>query len=649
MVHSTSYIWRKLSSRNADERHGKVKRVKTSIKVVIMLAILLLYIVVPSPLTKRLQFTSKSEGHKLRDATFEQREKILPTPLELTCSSTTPDNKSLATMKLSIRDIASQVCPNIIDNVADKSDIVRSIRGLSQGNWEEAFTLHRSLANNGSLTLAKGFHDTEFRGLSIREMALIELFTSKILDIILSETILIDLPELDNFIAAMEADETDADNIKFIYLAEFSGCTSVSNSRYGLNMVLNLAQSLKNANIPRKKMMFYTWDASCIKEAKKYPELFVLDVQQLALLFPICQRDLDSASRVVLTWEILKRNVSIFNIDADAVFFKQFPASYMAADIAGATYSSVESSIVNGAYRGTDAYLDPHLFNNFGQWWWKATPSAKSVFRDYLKFTVSDVIGSSPGKQSWHCDDQNAFARFLQIRQVFSRIRSVSSGIHKNPVNPVGDIDFRVFEPELFPMASLAMRGWLSSEAVSLHMTTYGAWKVFGLRELGLWYLDDLQSWSPQNLAIGERFVKLQRNEAPYSQEKELDDLISLIAFARLHTLTFIMPWFVCDYTVSKELVNPKLENRCTFEFHYDFSGLVALGVPFIFENEVEKVLGENPRTVSVDFSSDNIKKCSLCLLHLDQNISYKLPMVEEHKGVVRNAIMPNPRVHGCC
>jgi hypothetical protein len=118
-----------------------------------------------------------------------------------------------------------------------------------------------------------------------------------------------------------------------------------------------------------------------------------------------------------------------------------------------------------------------------------------------------------------------------------------------------------------------------------------------------------------------------------------------------MHNLGYVMPSFLCNYTLSKDIVHPNYKN-CTFDFHYDFSTLSELDVPFIFNNEVEKVLGLDYKQFEVDLRMPKMKRCSVCLLHLsvkDLNQNAPPEQLKQRAENIKKFISPNPRSHGCC
>jgi hypothetical protein len=151
-------------------------------------------------------------------------------------------------------------------------------------------------------------------------------------------------PELDAAVARVTRGQQPG--TQFAIFSEFSRCSAPTNVRYGRPIAQNLRANVKRTWGADAEVIFATFDKSCLPEAAQrarrnaaedseehnqaLPFVLYSRLTEQNLALSHCSRDMDSVTRALWTWEIVKRGASVVNSDPDVVFFRRIPPEYIA-------------------------------------------------------------------------------------------------------------------------------------------------------------------------------------------------------------------------------------------------------------------------------------------------------------------------------
>jgi hypothetical protein len=429
---------------------------------------------------------------------------------------------------------------------------------------------------------------------------------------------------------------------KFAIFSEFSRCGSPTVSRYGMRIAENLRANIKQSWGSEADVIFATFDPSCSHEgvtsqSSPHPLPFVLYSRITAegLVLAHCSRDMDSVTRAMWTWEIIKRGVSVVNTDPDVFFFRPIPSDYfMDSSMALTSYTSSQLVFC-------DACEQPQHLQCLGLNTVNAHLHGPAVNSLLYASILTDVAGaesfdffgqdgkarigycdegsSSPQycnelKHSrwaaWRCDDQFAFYKIRDSMLQAGVVRALRSGPHKETlINSTGYLTLRVLSSSEFAMARTWLRGHRTGNEIALHMATFIGDKVNGLREEQLWLVD------PPSYFTGS-FVELSQTSmsAARSLDEEKQLLLLLLRFGTVLNRTVILPSFKCEFTpvvnrgswgwpfrtlwdkvyaiYDEWGMEGSFRNRsrwqtingdssCAYYFHFDYRALESAGIAF--------------------------------------------------------------------
>jgi hypothetical protein len=458
---------------------------------------------------------------------------------------------------------------------------------------------------------------------------------------------------------------------RHVFLCQFSHCETDTRLswRAGMPIAVNFQLSLQRQGGP--DAFFVTSDDSCVEANnvngassngdKKLK--YLISVESSLRFFPHCKRDPNSISRVLAAYEVLKRNVTILNFDPDFFFFNPVDASNEAT-VAMSGYSSNRLVYCNDCEETED-------MGCFGVWRWSAHhPAGPSLFQLYFFLYLTDVSGaerrddffcnglpcsnicdpksanfqSCPNGMSSYplgpqlCDDQSNWHAFRKSIEDAKVIRSWTAGETQRVMHEDGFLDFAALSVRKYPTADTYFYGHhtngvagkdaaRNAGVVGVHMSTFGSWKVEGMREAGLWLVPDDNDSAANNKQV---IVLPSSFEQLNSHEREHQVFAAAIRIASVLNLTVVVPTFNCKWThaykasqvtsvpeksfmlsvsdffvsiahalgisyfelstsespsdKASEIRNRKLhpaKNRCEAFFHYDYGSLILAGIKF--------------------------------------------------------------------
>ena len=121
-------------------------------------------------------------------------------------------------------------------------------------------------------------------------------------------------------------------------------------------------------------------------------------------------------------------------------------------------------------------------------------------------------------------------------------------------------------------------------------MSTFGFWKNYGMREIGLWLVPDIKNSAANNKQV---VILPSAFEQLTSHEREHQVFAAAIRVASSLDLTVVLPTFNCHFTDSykyvlwtdhrpfdsttpiRERIMHPAKIRCEFFFHYDYGPLI--------------------------------------------------------------------------
>ncbi len=348
---------------------------------------------------------------------------------------------------------------------------------------------------------------------------------------------------------------------------------------YGTPIAENLRVSVKNAWGSQADVVFATFDLSCSNQdadflnssssARRLPFVMYSRITAEGLVLGHCSRDMDSVTRAVWTWEIIKRGVSVVNADPDVVFFRPIPPGYISdSSLALTPYTSSQLVFC-------DSCEQPHNLQCLGLNTVDAHSRGPAVYSLLYASMLTDVAGvesvdffcddgkactgycdagsASPQhcdemKRSrwaaWRCDDQFVFYKVRDSMLKAGVVRVLRSGQKETLLNSTGYLTLRVLSSSEFAMARTWMRGHRTGNEIALHMATFIGDKVNGLREEHLWFVD------PPAFFTGD-FVELSAStmSKARSLEEEKQLLLLLLRCGTFLNRTVILPSFKCEFT----------------------------------------------------------------------------------------------------
>jgi hypothetical protein len=364
---------------------------------------------------------------------------------------------------------------------------------------------------------------------------------------------------------------------EFAIFSEFSRCSSPTTLRYGMRIAENLRANVKQSWGANADVIFATFDQSCSREgatsqSPPHPLPFVMysRITTEGVNLAHCSRDMDSVTRAVWTWEVIKRGVSVVNTDPDVFFFRAIPSDYF-LDSSMALTSYTSSQLVF-----CDSCEQPQHLLCLGLNTVNAHLHGPAIYSLLYASMLTDVAGTESfdffgpdgkprigycdeGSKSpqycndmkhsrwaaWRCDDQFVFYKIRDSMLQAGVVRALRSGPHKETIiNSTGYLTLRVLSSSEFGMARTWMRGHRTGTEIALHMATFIGDKVNGLREEQLWLID------PPSYFTG-KFVELSesRMSAARSLDEEKQLLLLLLRTGMILNRTVILPSFNCDFT----------------------------------------------------------------------------------------------------
>ena len=384
---------------------------------------------------------------------------------------------------------------------------------------------------------------------------------------------------------------------RHVFLCQFSHCKTDTRLswRAGLPIAVNFQLSLQEQGGP--DAFFVTSDDSCVEANNAYGASsngdkklkYLISVESSLRLFPHCKRDQNSISRVLAAYEVLKRNISIFNFDPDFFFFNPVD-TFDQATLSISSYSSNHLLYCDDCQEVED-------MDCFGAWMWSAHhPAGPSLFQLYFFLYLTDVSGaerrddffcdglpclnicdplsanfqSCPhGMSSYplgpqQCDDQANWLALLKSIEDAKVILSWTVGEKQRVMHEDGFLDFAALSVRKYPTADTFFyghhtNGVAGKEAarnagvVGVHMAKFGFWKVPGMREAGLWLVPDVNDSAAKNKQV---IVLPSSFEQLNSHEREHEVFAAAIRIASVLNLTVVMPTFNCKWTDAYQAVS---------------------------------------------------------------------------------------------
>ena len=442
--------------------------------------------------------------------------------------------------------------------------------------------------------------------------------------------------------ALQSVTEGQSPGSEFAIFSEFSRCGSPTSSRYGMPIAENLRANIKNSWGSQADVIFATFDQSCTHEGvalqsplHTLPFVMYSRLTAEGLALGHCSRDMDSVTRAVWTWEIIKRGVSVVNTDPDVVFFRPIPSDYFKdSSMALTSYTSSQLVFCDSCEQSqnlqclglntVDAHTHgPALYSLLYASMLTDVAGVESVdfFCDDGKPCIGYCDNGSKSPQhcneqkysrwaAWRCDDQFVFYKIRDSMLVAGVVRALRAGPHKETlINATGYMTLRVLSSSEFAMARTWMRGHRTGNEIALHMATFSGDKVNALREEQMWFVDPPSFFTGDFVELSQTSMNTARS---LDEEKEL--LLLLLRFGTVLNRTVILPSFKCEFTpvvnrgswgwpfrslwdklfaiydewgMENSFRNSSRwqtiigERSCAFYFHFDYRALESAGVKF--------------------------------------------------------------------
>jgi hypothetical protein len=391
-----------------------------------------------------------------------------------------------------------------------------------------------------------------------------------------------------------------------IWFSEFNYCAQLLSWRGAEQMPLNLQLSFDHIySQDEQDIIFMTASRECAVKANASLR-HVWDISDSVLMtLTHCNRDVDSYSRVVAIWELMKRGRSVFSLDPDIVLFKKFPSHIFESDFSFAMYAEyvhVGQSLQDLTLKHRIAH--PQSSINFGTWYWSNSSKAMVSFASYYLMYLYDLQGSRSEEKQYNttedlrhdlgqwirqpnvdqiCDDQIVYTRYYRLLQSENMLHSFSYGEETVILNSDGVLHDRRLLPTEMSLAVPYIRASDSERSTkfhALHMSTFGSWKVHGLRELGLWFVP-----TPVD-RVCENIVSFDQSsfDSLSSREEEHAVLLGLFSVCDHLNVTIQLPLLDCAFVTHAPLVQQQ-RSHCEWFFQYDLTALVDSGIKFVTHN----------------------------------------------------------------
>lgn len=457
-----------------------------------------------------------------------------------------------------------------------------------------------------------------------------------------------------------------------VWLSEFGHCDEITHMRAAEYMPMNLQMSFDNVYTSAERdVLFVTSFEECAAKGRNSGLRHLWNISGSALMQKhhcgVYGGALDCYSRVVATWEILKRGYSVFNIDPDVAFFNKFPHHVYDVDFSFAVYSQYTQLNKTLADFETDSFFSSI---NFGTWFWSSRPRTTIAYASYYIMFMFDTQGASPQRvhgRTEHkarsmladalqlCDDQMVFHRYLRKLNRQGFIRHVLFGAETRDESDSGTLDIRILTPSEMALATTFFR---ASDAErkrafnAMHMSTYSTWKIHGMKETGLWYVED------ENLNTCKSIISLDEPSfGNLTTLQEVDNVLAaVLQIVQIMNATFKLPLLDCKLVRYSDLVQDQRE-RCEWFFQYDYSALKANGVQFVHSthsfspacNAVKFLVAVSENTTSQKLSQE----LQSALLAHNQTLDIVLTGELHHLSKLNlgrsPALQESGRAHGCC
>jgi hypothetical protein len=446
--------------------------------------------------------------------------------------------------------------------------------------------------------------------------------------------------ELDHALASVTQGQSPG--TEFAIFSEFSRCASPTSIRYGSSIAENLRANVKSAWGSKTEVVYATFDESCTRQGVRsnqtphhLPFVMYSRITQEGGTLDHCSRDLDSPTRAVWTWEILKRGVSVINVDPDVFFFRPMPLEYV-TDSCLALTSYTHPQLVY-----CDSCEQTRNLQCLGLNTVDAHTHGPAIYSLLYATMLTDVAGVEnfdffgiDGKPNigycderslnpefcnemkhsrwaaWRCDDQFVFYKIRDLMLRAGVVRALRSGPHKETlINSTGYLTWRVLSASEFAMARTWLRGHKTGNEIALHMATFSGDKVNGLREEEMWLVDPPSYFAGDFVELSPAIMRAARS---LDEEKHL--LLLLLRSASFFNRTVVLPAFNCEFTpvvkrgswgwpfrtlwdmlyavydewgMEGSFLNSSRwqtvlrQSPCPFYFHFSYRSLEAAGVRF--------------------------------------------------------------------
>jgi len=457
-----------------------------------------------------------------------------------------------------------------------------------------------------------------------------------------------------------------------VWLSEFGHCENVSYWRGAEQMPLNLQQSFDDVySNDVQDIVFMTAFPDCASKGKGKLRR-ILDVSgSLLLKLKHCSRDKDSYSRMLVAWELLKRGHGVFNIDPDIVLFHKFPSHIFDSDLTFAFYNEHEH-LHKGLGDDDANNLSPAKLmggSNFGTWYWSNSTKATLTYASFYVMYLWDLQGSRDQPKGYNtpeelagdlgnvnqiCDDQIVFHRLLKHLTSREMFHNFSFGAQTMNLHDEGMLHMRVLKPAEMALAVTYIRSSdeeRSKTYFAMHMSTFGSWKVHGLRELGLWF---------QRIESDSCSRVISLDQVSFDSLKSAEEvhavLLRVLSICDSLGITFQLPLLNCSFVTHASRVQNQ-RSYCEWFFQYDFTTLVDSGISFLPHNYVqENCGGARAQILSEGTTATELGQIFVALLPGDINAHVilagdltRLSAEGMNFTTASFALTENVRVHGCC
>lgn len=411
--------------------------------------------------------------------------------------------------------------------------------------------------------------------------------------------------------------------------------------RGGTLIAENIFRSYEKVGI--KNFVIVTTHAKCYSRlVEDVGVSHVLLFNELFSIFPRCG-DRQSEFRLVLIHEILRRGFNVINVDPDVIFFRALDKHLLDSDIGFSLNPERQDVTLELIVSRWRQHFNTGTMICFGFWYGRS--SVLPLFRAAMKTAILGEFSAN------RCDDQHGTSTWLgQNMPMFSQISFQSNAF----IQEGGRVRIRYFSPDEVTMAERLIRGnSILGTSSALHMASYGPSKEWGLRELGLFFVDPVSYYNITTCLV------LPNCETCSSHEQELVGLKNALRLSTSWKVPLILPRFNCRWVPFASLVHHS-QKWCPWNFYYEWHALKEAfeiresaflssshaaadfaRVPLNIESlGLEEKTGKG-YAAKVAYVLENAWSRDKPLTHLDAE--------EEFGSKFKAALKENSRVHGCC